>query len=172
MIQFIGDMISFLQSLSLIDYILYFAVLILIVLVISLIYIIKSENYETEEFLEEIKPIEIKEPEPNEINLEQIVNTIDENPKPLIDMTSYEEEQEEKAIISYEELINSAKQHPINYDEEELIDNEIKVKKINLEQLTNTAIQEDMPKFNVKLFNYEREEAFLKALKQLNEILN
>ena len=96
--QFLKDIISFFHTLSLIDYILYFSVLTLIVLVISLIYILK--NNEEEEILKKPVQNEIED----EIDLKNIVNTIDEKPKPIIDMTEYENEQEEKAIISYEEL--------------------------------------------------------------------
>ncbi len=178
--QLINDIIAVIKTLSIIDFILYFAVLVLMILIITLIYIIKTENYETIEenqtekpnlvptiMQEDNAPIDL-----GEIDLQQIVNTIDENPKPIVDMTSYEAEQEEKAIISYEELLNSAKKQPIHFDEEELIDNEIKVQKVNLEQLANTEINEERPKLEVKLFQYEHEEAFLKALQQLNEILN
>lgn len=164
MTQLIKDIISFLQTLSFIDYILYFAVLVLIILVITLIYIMKMSEYES--FADESEGLD------DEVDLRKIVSTIDENPTPVVDMTAYEAEQEEKAIISYDELIKTASHHPINYDGEELVDNEIKVKKINLDQLTNQAIVEEVPKVEVKLFHYEREEAFLQTLKQLNELLN
>lgn len=191
MVHFFEDMLSFLQTLSFIDYILYFAVLVLIVLIISLIYVIRMSDEEMD--LENIEEKKIEQPinlsnsitspvnitaeqekeSPNDIiDLKEIVNTIDEKPTPVIDMTAYEAEQEEKAIISYEELINSTKSHPINYDTEEMVDDTVKVKKINLENLTNVNITEDPPRLEVKLFTYDHEEAFLKTLKQLNELLN
>ncbi len=179
MIQFFGDMISFLKTLSYIDYILYFAVLVLIVLIISLIYVMRMSDDELEENIMEQSPkeliankIEMPKEEAKDIDLLEIVNTIDETPKPVIDMTAYEAEQEEKAIISYDELINTTKSHPINYDTEELIDNTVKVKKINLDNITNLDITEEKPRIEVKLFTYDHEEAFLKTLKQLNELLN
>ena len=177
--QFLEDILSFVKSLSMIDIILYFAVLVLFNLIISLIYVIKtSEEEDGEEETKpfpaisfpkvKVKPKESKEP----MNLKEIVNSIDEMPKPVIDMTAYETEQEEKAIISYDELVNTAKFHPINYDTDELINNEVRVKKVNLEQITNPNMEEEPPKVEVKLFQYEREELFLKTLQQLNELLN
>lgn len=179
--QFFIDMLSFLKSLSPIDFILYFAVLVLIILVISLIYILKTSDNEfeyAENSLQdqgELQPIKLSssnETLNDVIDLKEIVNTIDEKPTPVIDMTAYEAEQEEKAIISYDELINSTTSHPINYDTEELIDNMVKVKKINLENITNPNIVEETPRIEVKLFTYDHEEAFLKTLQQLNELLN
>ena len=43
------DIVSFLKSLSLIDYVLYFAILILIVLVVSLLYLLKTTGIDEEE---------------------------------------------------------------------------------------------------------------------------
>ena len=101
--QFLEDIISFVKSLSMIDIILYFAVLVLIILIISLIYVIKTSEEENDE--EEKKPHQTisfpKEKETKDaIDLKDIVSTIDELPKPIVDMNVYETEQEEKAIIS------------------------------------------------------------------------
>ncbi|MCI8394080.1 MAG: hypothetical protein HFH86_01185 [Bacilli bacterium] len=161
--HFIKDIFSFLKTLSTIDFILYFAVLILMILIISLIYVIKNSEEGEKELTSD---------EPELLDLQTIVDTIDENPQPVIDMTTYEAEQEEKAIISYDELIKSSKREPIHYAEEELVDNEIKVKKVNLNQLAVPISTEELPKVEVKLFHYEKEEAFLNTLKQLNELLN
>lgn len=166
MVQFFKDVVSFLQSLSTVDFILYFAVLILIILVISLIYLMRTEGTEEVDFMKD------KENSDEPINLQEIVNTIVENPQPIIDMTAYETEQEEKAIISYEELLQNSKNYPINYDDEEFVDNEIMVKKVNLEQMTNPIDVAETPKSTFSLFHYEREENFLKTLKELNELLN
>lgn len=162
MAQIIHDISAFLLSLSPIDYILYFAVLILIILIISLLYMIKVGDYEME-------PEAINQND--SIDLNEIIDTIEENTKPIT-MTNYESEQEEKAIISYDELIKNAKEYPINYDTEELIDNEIKVKKVNLDQIANKTIPEEPKKIEIKSEKYEKEEAFLNNLKQLNELLN
>lgn len=169
MIHFMSDILAFLKSLSLIDYILYFAVLVLVILIVSLIYIMKLDDSLETETVNEKKDNDINS---DSIDLQHIMENINENPKPIIDMTKYEEEQEEKAIISYDELIACANTKPINYDEEELIDNAVMVKKINLEKIASDEINEEVPHLDVKLMKYEREEAFLKVLKQMNELLN
>ena len=108
-------------------------------------------------------------------------------------MTRYEEEQEQKAIISYDELVKST-QNTLSYQKEEMVDDVIPVKQIQVMPmelpkikdgdniLDSLNITQKEPKFEVdsnpietqefKLFSYEKEEAFLKALKELNELLN
>jgi len=191
MIQFINDILAFLTSLSAIDYILYFSVIVLIILVVSLIYVIQNENMEEKSILKtEIEPVKpVVEEKQEELDLLSIVDTIDENPKPLVDMTAYEEEQEQKAIISYEELIKGVKQKEISYEKEEMVDDVIPVKRISISPIEKTVLpkmeltpkepkievsvtEERKEESKVKLFSYEKEEAFLKALQQLNELLN
>ena len=190
------DIWAIISSLSIVDYILYFGIITLICLVISLIYILKTEKLEQEDKdIFEEGPLETSKDE--EIDLQNIVNIIDENPKPLVDMTAYEEEQEQKAIISYDELIKAAQAGSLSYDNEELVDDVIPVKKIQVSPMELPKLKENEsvisslelpqkePKLEVdtevspppttaqvKLFSYEKEEAFLKALQQLSELLN
>lgn len=176
------DILNIITSFTLIDYILYFSVITLIILVVSLIYIIQNEKTLKEQ--NNLKEEKINEDLDEELDLENIINTIDENPKPLIDMTAYEEEQEQKAIISYEELLNGKNKDRLNYEQEELVDNVIPVKKVQIKTLDDNEILnsfqllEKEPKIEVDirsdshLFMYEKEEEFLKALKTLNELLN
>lgn len=190
------DIWAIVSSLSIVDYILYFGIITLICLVISLIYILKTEKLEQEDKdVFEEGPLETSKDE--EIDLQNIVNIIDENPKPLVDMTAYEEEQEQKAIISYDELIKAAQAGSLSYDNEELVDDVIPVKKIQVSPMELPKLKENEsvisslelpqkePKLEVdtevspppttaqvKLFSYEKEEAFLKALQQLSELLN
>lgn len=190
------DIWAIISSLSIVDYILYFGIITLICLVISLIYILKTEKLEQEDKdVFEEGPLETSKDE--EIDLQNIVNIIDENPKPLVDMTAYEEEQEQKAIISYDELIKAAQAGSLSYDNEELVDDVIPVKKIQVSPMELPKLKENKsvisslelpqkePKLEVdtevspppttaqvKLFSYEKEEAFLKALQQLSELLN
>ena len=50
-------------------------------------------------------------------DLEAITKNISENYKPVnVRLTSYEQEQEDNAIISYEELVNKMNASKINYD--------------------------------------------------------
>ena len=51
-----------------------------------------------------------------------------------------------------------------------MIDNEIQVKKIDLEKLSHNSMEEN--KVEIKSMAYYHEEEFLKTLKQLNELLN
>lgn len=190
------DIWAIVSSLSIVDYILYFGIITLICLVISLIYILKTEKLEQEDKdVFEEGPLDTSKDE--EIDLQNIVNIIDENPKPLVDMTAYEEEQEQKAIISYDELIKAAQAGSLSYDNEELVDDVIPVKKIQVSPMELPKLKENEsvisslelpqkePKLEVdtvvsptpttaqvKLFSYEKEEAFLKALQQLSELLN
>ena len=187
------DIWTIISSLSLVDYILYFGIITLICLVISLIYILKTEKMEQED--KEMFDGSIDTSKEEEFDLQNIVNIIDENPKPLVDMTAYEEEQEQKAIISYDELIQAAQTGSLSYDNEELVDDIIPVKKIQVSSMELPKLKENEsvissfelphkePKLEVdtgvvpttaqvKLFSYEKEEAFLKALQQLSELLN
>ena len=188
--KFFQDLITLLSGFSIVDYILYFAVLALIILVVSLVYVIKNENGESEEVemkREENVDMFESSPEEEEIDLKEIMNNINEKPEPLVDMTAYESEQEQRAIISYDELLNYNRNH-ITYDDEELVDDVIPVKKIQstslelpkkLEEIEDFTLPEQEPKLEInaktveeKLFSYEKEEAFLKALKELNSLLN
>ncbi|MBR1748833.1 MAG: hypothetical protein IJ743_03455 [Bacilli bacterium] len=190
--KFFQDLLTLLSGFGLVDYILYFAVLALIILVVSLVYVMKNETRESEEV--EMKReenldmfVDSKEEEEEEIDLKAIMESINENPEPLVDMTAYENEQEQKAIISYDELVNYNR-NQINYDQEELIDDVIPVKRIQsstlelpkkFDEIQEFKLPEKEPKLEVdgktteeKLFSYEKEEAFLKALKELNSLLN
>ncbi len=179
------DILTIITSLNTVDYILYFGIILLICLVVSLIYVLKNEKEDATN--------EIVNTNNEEIDLKSIVNKIDENPTPVVDMTRYEEEQEQKAIISYDELVKST-QNTLSYQKEEMVDDIIPVKQIQVTPmelpkikdgdniLDSLNITQKEPKFEVdsnttdtrefKLFSYEKEEAFLKALKELNELLN
>ncbi len=89
----------------------------------------------------------------------------------IIESTDYEKEQEEKAIISYQELLKKNNNYSINYEKEEVKD-DLVIRKVNLNDLVNTSSVEeikDVP--NVRVISYEKEEAFLSALKELNSLL-
>ncbi len=179
MADFLKDIGNMIASFAFVDYVLYFAVIALIMLIVSLIYVMREEKEEKEikekeDKKESIMPIELPKKE-EEIDLKSIVNTINENPSPLVDMTAYEEEQEQKAIISYDELLKESRQNVINYEREEMVDDLIPVKKISV-NITD-EIEKEPPENTYEnkpliLFSYEKEEAFLKALQQLNELLN
>ena len=157
----IENLFGFLYTLSMGDYIFFFGTFILILCFIYIIYLIKrDDSMETYYKNEEVD------------YLESIKETIEKEYKqPEIKLTDYEEEQERNAIISYDELIKNKDNYQVSYDENYSNENEeIIVKKINLD---NTGIKDDEPNnLSVKLMSYEKEEAFLKALKELQQNLS
>ena len=120
----IGD---FLETLSFIDIVFFFAVLILIILIVTLIYFIKINKDDEDE------------KENNETAEMKIVKEIRENMKNddvVINFTDYEKDQEEKAIISYDELLNKSNKYGLNYEKEDIYD-DLSVKKVDLDNLVN-----------------------------------
>ncbi len=111
-------------------------------------------------------------------DLEKITSRIEEEYKPInVELTSYEQEQEDNAIISYDELLSNRDKNNnsgFSYDSEYKPDNDLSVKKIDLDNNTSSKEKEEIPeeRVKVKLFNYEKEEAFLKTLKQLQSELS
>lgn len=107
-------------------------------------------------------------------DLESITKNISENYKPAnVRLTSYEQEQEENAIISYEELVRQTNENKINYDTSYTHDeSDIEIKKIDLgnEAPTGVALIKNT-KPDITLMSYEKEEEFLKALKKLQGTL-
>ena len=91
-----------------------------------------------------------------------------------------EEEQEKKAIISYDELINTQSIPIINYKEEQDMDG-LTVKAIDINNLVDTmepkpithpteyAVEKDNKPI---LISYEKEEDFLRTLKKLESMLD
>ena len=107
-------------------------------------------------------------------DLEKISKNIESDYKPVnIELTSYEKEQEDNAIISYEELLNSkdSNNNGYSYDENYKSDPDVQVKKLDLDKITN-QIDSPQEHIEVKLMSYDKEEAFLAALKQLQKELN
>lgn len=111
-------------------------------------------------------------------DLEKITSRIEEEYKPInVELTSYEQEQEDNAIISYDELLSNRDKNNnsgFSYDSKYKSDNDLSVKKIDLDNNVSSQEKEEIPeeKVKVKLFNYEKEEAFLRTLKQLQSELS
>ena len=151
------DISLFLKSISFVDCIFFFTVVFLIVLVICLIYFIKVNEAEIK------KEKLLDDPE----SLKQIAGAIEkEEEKKPVTFTSYEKEQEEKAIISYDELLSNTGKFNLNYSNEEQ-KGDLLVKQFDLENLTVKAPEENEIKETIHLLSLEREEEFLKALKEL-----
>lgn len=176
--QIFKDTIHFLETLSFTDYIFFFAVLALMLLIITLIYFIcdnkiEDDNYPTISKHESKKSnIPHSDEEDAITDLREITEALEEaSENSAISLNDYESEQEEKAIISYDELLKRKNSYALNYSEEENLEQDLMVKKVDLNHLVN----EDMPvKSNIKVtvISYEKEEAFLEALKTLQNTLN
>lgn len=196
------DILIFLKSLSFVDVVFLTAVILLLILIVTLLYFIKINKDEISEddlFSQNMKNNEIKE-KPKEKKEDIIDKIVKENTEEindeeyndeegeLLDLESltkklkaeqnadqtkidkYEQEQEEKAIISYDELLKKNNHYAINYEKEEVVDDLI-IKKVNLNDLVNKNIEENINN-NVRVISYQKEEDFLKALKELNSLLN
>ena len=101
------------------------------------------------------------------IDLEKITKNIERDYKPAnINLTSYEQEQEDNAIISYQELLNSKDKNHVNYDGSFNNKTDIDIKKVDLSNNEKNGYDEHN-QINITLMSYEKEEDFLKALKQL-----
>lgn len=183
----------FFSLLSTIDIIFLIAILILLILIVILVYFIKSnkemlterdffnddniveETKKTDNILNEFQEIktdnEVYDDEENELlDLEMLTKRLkDEQNESRIKFTEYEKDQEEKAIISYDELVEKHNRYAINYEKEEIFD-DLVVKKVDLHDLENKEIVEDI-KEEVRVISYKKEEDFLKALKELNILL-
>ena len=155
-----SDIWEFLKTLNFVDIVFFFAVLILMVLVVTLIYFIKINNDE-----------EVKDKKEETAEM-KIVREIQENlgkEEPTVNFTEYEKDQEDKAIISYDELLNKNNNYELNYENEELHD-DLSIKKVNLDDLVNKNV-ESTPRVDVRVISFAKEEAFLQALKQLQKEL-
>lgn len=108
-------------------------------------------------------------------DLEAITKNISENYKPVnVKLTSYEQEQEENAIISYEELVAQMENNnKINYDTSYIHhDDDVDVRKIDADnEIKESDTQVSNNRTGLTCMTYEKEEEFLKALKQLQSTL-
>ncbi len=157
----IENIFGFLYTLSMGDYLFFFGTFILILSFIYVVFLIKKE-----ESMESI----YSSSDVNDLN--NIKESIEKEYKPIdIKLNSYEEEQERNAIISYEELISNKDKFKVSYDEDYTNEfKDVNVKKINLD---NKGIEDNtQSNLQVKLMNYDKEEAFLVALKQLQKNLS
>ena len=162
---------------SLSDIIFLLLILILIILIITMFYVFKlgqefvyvdrqtndnkksNENNNTNKVSEEEPPLE---------DLASISKAIEENNvENNINLSRYEKEQEDSAIISYDQLLRHNEKKNINYKNEEVFDG-IKIRQIDLEPFNKVENNKDL---QIKVISYVEEEAFLEALKNLKENL-
>ena len=169
----IKDLLSFIYSLTVGDYFFFIGTFLLIVLIVYIIYLVKcSDNEKSSSLEDDLLNIKVDTKKEDIFDLEAVKKDIEKNYKPeVVKLTSYEEEQENNAIISYEELLKTKDNLPFIYDDEyEYEIPELKVKKFDL---NNTSeIQMPKPKLEVKLMSYDKEEEFLETLKKLQSNLS
>lgn len=172
------NLINYISSLSFTDILFFTVLMVLIILIIVLIHSFRNNPYldilRNQTLMNNEKENDNVEKEDN-IDLVSLTKSLEEaaNKERNIDLTPYEEEQEEKAIISYDELVKAKNDLMINYEDEKE-DDGIVIKKVNLDNLTKIVEHDDekiesTPRVTI---SYEKEEAFLEALKQLQQMLN
>ena len=151
----------------------FWAVLVLIVLTLIYIFYLLRVESETKEIrkVKEVK-IEKKEREVKHTTSDDILRIVDKLQKEYkpetIDLTSYEEEQENTAIISYDELLSKVNSN-INYDDKyQSKYDDLDIKKV-VSNHSDTNEYVSLPK--AVMMRYESEEDFLKALKKLQKTL-
>lgn len=146
-----------------------------VILMLLLSYIIYLVRADDEDIMASMLPERNKEEKPTkkeEINktLEEIIDNLETNyePKP-IDLSKYEQEMEDTAIISYDELVSRASNNITYEDEYDSGFDDIVVKKVDATNLSNTRELVPIPK--AVMMNYDSEEEFLSALKELQKNL-
>lgn len=145
------------------DFIFITVVLLLIITSIVILLIIKNR----EKYMDTVNKAKR-----DMIDLEAITRNLEENYQPpVIELTNYEREQEESAVISYDELLKRKTSNVVNYDDSFVNDAIVDVKKIDLRENNEQSSTMINTKIEVRLFDYEKEEAFLKALRQLQSDL-
>ena len=211
----INDFITFIKSLSFIDILFILAVIALVILIVTLIYIIKINDEDELSYLDdELEEEDIiikkskkknnikqeinedKKDEDDELDLVSISKELEQATNKPITLNDYEKEQEEKAIISYDELLKTKDlQEEVSYIKEQNIGG-LSVKSVDVDQVTKPIelpkIREEYEKIsndNIEdtnefeiiedveeepkniLLSYEKEEEFLKTLKKLQKLL-
>ena len=177
---------EFLSSLTIIDVTFFFAVLFLMIVVVTLLYFIKvnEEVKEKVEIIEELTSDQNSIKEDKEevkyygddeegelLDLESITKALENKTNDAIDLTTFEEEQEKDAIISYDELINKTNFGTINYKNESMYD-DLSVKEVDLDHLINETDKSSVEVTKTQVISYAQEEAFLEALKKLQKQIN
>ena len=202
----ITDTISFFKALTFVDVVFMMSIIGLIVLIVTLIYIIKVNDEEEVDTVKEIVSTTSPVEEPSnevveeELDLSKITKELDQSTPRTIALNDYEREQEEKAIISYDELLKTKDlQEEINYIKEQNL-GDLTVRSVDVESITRPI---ELPKIKAKLaedkkeeleeevveeqkeetyetpkhsktilISYTKEEEFLQALKTLESLLN
>lgn len=191
--NFFKDIYRFIGYLTLVDVVFFTAIIVLLILIVTLIYFIrinkevlkkdspssktgnsnnKPQNDKSSDIMN-LSNLELDKPDDEEgelLDLEALTKKLEqEKESNRINFTEYEKDQEEKAIISYDELVKKHNNYAINYEKEEVLD-DLVIKKVNLNDLLSKDKSDEI--HEVRVISYDKEEAFLSALKELNRLLN
>ena len=157
-----NDIYNFIMALRFVDIVFYFSILILMILIVILIYFIKINKLEEDE--------KNKLGETQEMKIAKELRDNMKSSDKMIQFTDYEKDQEDKAIISYDELLNKeTNNYELNYETEEMHD-DLSVKKVDLDNLVNKS-NNAVSNLEVRVIKKKKEEAFLEALKRLQKEL-
>lgn len=157
-----NDIYNFIMALRFVDIVFYFSILILMILIVILIYFIKINKLEEDE--------KNKLGETQEMKIAKELRDNMKSSDKMIQFTDYEKDQEDKAIISYDELLNKENNnYELNYETEEMHD-DLSVKKVDLDNLVNKS-NNTISNLEVRVISFQKEEAFLEALKRLQKEL-
>lgn len=157
-----SDIYNFIMALRFVDIVFYFSILILMILIVILIYFIKINKIEEDE--------KNKLGETQEMKIAKELRDNMKSSDKMIQFTDYEKDQEDKAIISYDELLNKeTNNYELNYETEEMHD-DLSVKKVDLDNLVNKS-NNAVSNLEVRVISFQKEEAFLEALKRLQKEL-
>jgi hypothetical protein len=157
-----NDIYNFIMALRFVDIVFYFSILILMILIVILIYFIKINKLEEDE--------KNKLGETQEMKIAKELRDNMKSSDKMIQFTDYEKDQEDKAIISYDELLNKeTNNYELNYETEEMHD-DLSVKKVDLDNLVNKS-NNAVSNLEVRVISFQKEEAFLEALKRLQKEL-
>ena len=154
--------------------ILVLTLLIITIILLSYIKILKNNNLQNKDITDLEKEIDNKDATMELTNLQEDVKELEQKAKEHeVKMTPYEEEQEEKAIISYDELLKRSSNVSIGYSSFSNED-DVLVKQVDLNNTGKIELDPIQKEINskVRIINYEHEEAFLNALKELKNMLN
>ena len=157
-----NDIYNFIMALRFVDIVFYFSILILMILIVILIYFIRINKMEEDE--------KNKLGETQEMKIAKELRDNMKSSDKMIQFTDYEKDQEDKAIISYDELLNKENNnYELNYETEEMHD-DLSVKKVDLGNLVNKS-NNVVSNLEVRVISFQKEEAFLEALKRLQKEL-
>lgn len=162
MTNIISNLKQVLSLLTLTDYVFLGLIIFLIIMLVTILFVYRNSD-ETLAWANE-------KPTNDAADIMEIAAALEKcNEQLNIDLTPYESREEEASIISYDELVNSYQNKSINYIDES--NEDLVIKKIDLEN-TITAPKKEDSIIKPLTLSYEKEEALLNALKQLQENLS